>query len=464
MAASWLATSLAGVETMSKHVRWLHDQLPGWENQGVISAAQAETIRRLYPEPKAALPWGMLIFSGIGSVVIGLGIILLLAYNWQAIPKFGKLGLIFGALLAAHTAGLQLRQAPDWRRQLGEALGVLGTMLFGAGIWLVAQVYHIDEHYPNGFLLWGLGALALAWTMPSVAQGVLAAAALTVWGGTENFNFDTTVHWAPLLLAAGVGGLAWRARSSFLLAVVLGAFYFLLLTNSAHGRGVVAFPVALNLSVLLVGIAALARKGTAFPASAAVLDFFGWTGFLLVSYLLSFHSVAEEAPRWHQQLVADHRWRELVLYGWLPFALMAVVWAWAAMRGWRQRERGTALLAEPWLLPLAALLAQALAVMLPLADDSVRTEGGLAIASIFNLVLLAVAGMWMARGCRSGELKPVVLGSLLLVLLVGARYFDLFESLAWRGLVFLVVGGVLFAEGFFYRRARARAETGRVRP
>ncbi len=39
-------------------------------------------------------------------------------------------------------------------------------MFYGAGIWLVAQIYNIDEHYPNGFLFWALGALAMAWAMP----------------------------------------------------------------------------------------------------------------------------------------------------------------------------------------------------------------------------------------------------------------------------------------------------------
>ena len=450
---------------MSKHVRWLQEQLPGWVRQEVISPAQAEALRRLYPEPKTAQPWGMLIFSGIGAVVIGLGVILLLAYNWHAIPKFGKLGLIFGALLAAHGGGLRLLQAPDWRRQLGEALSVLGTMLFGAGIWLVAQVYHIDEHYPNGFLLWGLGALALAWTLPSVAQAVLAAVVLSVWGGTENFGFGTAVHWAPLLLVVGVGGLAWKERSRVLLAVVLAGVCFLLLTNSAQGRGVVAFPVALNLSALLVAAAFLARRGARFPDSAAILDFFGWIGFLFVSYLLSFHSLSEEALRWHKHLVSDQRWLELALYGWLPFALGLAAWAWAALVARRQGGAGAGFVTtEVWLLPLTVLLAQVLAALLPMAGGSMTEEGGVAVAGIFNLVLLAVAGMWMARGCREGELKPVILGSLLLVLLVAARYFDLFDSLALRGLVFLVVGGVLFAEGFFYRRARQRADAGRTGP
>jgi hypothetical protein len=36
----------------------------------------------------------------------------------------------------------------------------------------------------------------------------------------------------------------------------------------------------------------------------------------------------------------------------------------------------------------------------------------------------------------------------------------LFESLATRGVVFLLLGGVLFAEGFYYRRLRHEAAGG----
>jgi len=170
---------------MSKEVRWLWEQSDGWIAKGLISKEQAGQIRKLYPEPKAILPWGTIIFSGLGAAVAGLGVILLLAYNWQAIPKAAKLGVIFGGLGGLHGAGIWLFLRDDWRRQLGEAVSLLGTMLFGAGIWLVAQIYHIEEHYPNGFLTWGLGALAMAWAMPSVAQALLATTVLCIWGCTE---------------------------------------------------------------------------------------------------------------------------------------------------------------------------------------------------------------------------------------------------------------------------------------
>lgn len=449
---------------MNKHVRWLHEQLPAWVTQGAISPAQADAIRRLYPEPKAALPWAVLIFSGIGAVVIGLGVILLLAYNWQAIPKFGKLGIIFGALLAAHTGALRFLKAADWRCQLGEALGVLGTMLFGAGIWLIAQVYHIDEHYPNGFLLWGLGALAMAWALPSVAQGVLAAAALTIWGGTENFSFGTAMHWAPLLLAFGVGSLAWQERSRLLLAIVLAGFFFLVLTNAALDRGALTFPVAMNTSVLLVALGRFGGRNARFPNSAGILRFFGWAGFLFVVYLQSFHSVTKDALTWHQPLTDDQRWLPVVLYGWLPFVLAVAAWTREAAVVQTRRHETGGWLNEQWLPPLTALLSQVLAVTVPLMGKGMQETGEVAVAGIFNLIFLAVAVMWMARGCREGELRSVILGSALLLALIVARYCDLFESLALRGLVFLIVGGVLFAEGFFYRRARQRGDQRRSEP
>jgi uncharacterized integral membrane protein len=77
-------------------------------------------------------------------------------------------------------------------------------------------------------------------------------------------------------------------------------------------------------------------------------------------------------------------------------------------------------------------------------------------------VFLAVAAAWMGRGCREGQLRPTILGSLLLVALVAARYFDLFESLAVRGFVFLAVGGLLIAEGFLFRRTRQRLQNAEV--
>ena len=451
---------------MSERIRWLWEESKGWVAKGLITGDQAERIRRLYPEPKAALPWGTIIFSGIGAGIAGLGIILLLAYNWQEIPRGGKLAIIFGGLAALHAAGIWLFQRGEWWRQVGDAVCLLGSMLFGAGIWLVAQIYHIQEHYPNGFLIWGLGALALAWAMPSLAQALLAVAVLCVWGCSEGWGFGTAVHWAPLLILAGAGSLAWRLGSRLLIFFVLTAFVITMCATVSALEERLVLRVMLQFGVLFVAVARLSSRYGWFAAGARAWTFFGWLGFLVCTYLLTFPDMAEELLGGRGADGTGAGPMRLV-YGWGPFVLALLAWAaiaWplrtrAAREGENSREPQWpgACHVEDWLLPLTALLCQILALA--------RLTGyKWEVASVFNLVFLAAAAAWMGRGCREGALRPTLLGSLLLVALVAARYFDLFESLAARGLVFLIVGGLLIAEGIVFRRARQRLQPTEAAP
>jgi uncharacterized membrane protein len=441
---------------VKRRVKWLFSQLDDWVQRGLLDADQAARIRQLYPDSGLALPWSTVLFTGLGAVVAGLGVILLLAYNWQAIPRLGKLGLILAALAGLHATSLWLWPQTGWRRQVGEAVGLLGTMFFGAGIWLVAQAYHIEEHFPNGFLVWGLGALAMGWTMPSVAQGLLAAVALAIWGCTEAVQFDTAVHLAPLLILAGVAGLAYWLRSLLLLAAGLVAVSVTLLFNTGVVSWRLLCSVAMNTAVLFVGVSALAARWDRFPRGGLVWRGLGWVGFLLVLYLLSFPALAAYLLQWHPTWPEPETLIQPLLfraYAWTPFALALAAWAlvaWQCRPGTTPDQRPFAGRFEHWLLPLTALGAQVTAATGAAVEEWVA-------AGPFNLVLLALAATWIGRGCREGALGPTALGSLLLVALVVARYFDLFESLLARGLVFLALGSILFAEGFFYRRAHRRA-------
>ncbi len=439
---------------MSKHVRWLHEQLAAWVADGVLSSEQAGQIRQRYPELRSSPPWGTIIFAGLGAVVFGLGIILLFAYNWHAIPKSGKLGVIFLSILASHGAGLRLAVRRDWQRPLGEALTLLGTMLYGAGIWLVAQIYHIEEHFPNGFLLWALGALALAWAMPSIAQGILSVVLLCVWGCSEAWGFDRPMHLAPFLILLAVGGLAWRLRSRLLLVFVLAGFNVSILATAGALQGGLVLPVCLNLAVAFVAAGKLCRRFEHFVQGAAVWEFFGWLGFLVSLYLLTFSDLQDDLLNWMTQPQHTQSPRVWVLtYAWGALAAAMLPWvpivAESAQRG-KGRSPAYFTSFEEWLLPLTALWLQLICLTELLQEHST-------VAGVFNLVFLALSAAWMSRGCRQGLVQPTVLGSLLFTALAIARYFDLFENLLVRGLVFLAVGGVLFTEGILFMRARRRA-------
>lgn len=430
---------------MTKQIRWLRAEIDRWTAEGLVSPEQAERLRQRYPQPKDGPPWGLLVFASAGAIVIGLGVILLFAYNWNDIPKFGKLALIFGAVIGAHAGGLILYRKDNWQRKLGEAFSLLGTMFYGSAIWLIAQIYHIDEHYPNGFLFWALGALALAWVLESIPQALLATVLFAIWGSTEMWNFDNPTNWSILAVLCGIGPLAWRKRSGLLTATVLAATYFLLATTLVqYGNGAHAFTAILALSALLLAGEKLIRtqQSEAVPGTVPWI-FFGFGGFLVCAYLLGFHRIVDDLLTWDRH--AGRNQMIATLYCWLFFAGGLGSWLWVAWKTLKQKSLTVSV--EEWLCPIALMYAYLLA--------SHNWQGYWRLVALtFNLVFLGIAVMWMLRGCREARLRPTVLGSLMLAALVFARYFDLFESLAARGLTFVLLGGVLLAEAMYYRKNR----------
>jgi len=207
-----------------------------------------------------------------------------------------------------------------------------------------------------------------------------------------------------------------------------------------------------------VAAAALAERSVSFPKSARVWQFFGWVGFLVCLYLLTFPGIAEDLLGWHYRDVETSGIAR-AFYQWMPLVLSMAIWgilAWRSRPAAGTRDETERVGFESWLLPLTAVLCQVLAL-------ARFTEDKWFVAGVFNLVFLALAAAWMAKGGRQGLLQPMVLGSVLLVALVTARFFDLFESLAVRGFIFLLVGAVLGTEGVLFRRARRHIQTTDVR-
>lgn len=431
----------------TEYHEWIKGEIIQWQGEGLISADQSSVLQSRYPGELGNRSWGVIIFSCLGAVIVGLGVILLLAYNWDQIPKFAKLSIILGGIAAAHATGGALFLRSLRFQALGEGIMLLGTMLFGAGIWLVAQIYHIDEHYPTAFLIWSLGALLMALVIPSIPQAILAAVLLTVWCGAERMAFDAPMWVAPACLFLILGPLAYLRRSRLLLAVVIPAFFlsygFLLPTGGDFSWAL--FCSLLSLAAALIAWSRWVRTAGVFPEAGPVLGFYGWAIYLIMLYLMSFPGLAHELFYWHdRELTWVH-----YCYALLPLTLALISWAVmirCQVAGKTVRERGDPG-GEVYLVPLTVILGVFDLLMSSHVD-------GWMMAGPFNLVFLGLVVAMMVRGCGEGQLKPIILGSVLLVALVIARYFDLFESMLVRGIVFVAVGGVLLVEGVFYARAK----------
>lgn len=442
--------SALGGCNLSKRAQWLNGELKRWVDEGIIDGARADAIRKLYPEPGPATPWAVLVFSGIGAVVAGLGVILLFAYNWQRIPKLGKLAIVFAALATAHGSGIWLHLRSKRFRSLGEGLTVLGTMLFGAGIWLVAQIYHMEEHFPNAFLAWGVGALALGWAMLSVPQAMMAAILFAVWAGVEAAEFHSPMHLTGPMILVLLGPIAYLKRSRVLLAVLIASFAVSMGFASAAYNGQLIPNILMCLATVFLAAGILLRRHGEFPESAPVFHLFGFATYAVLLYLLTFPGLAEHL------LEANPTAKLGALLYWLPLVgAMLVAWGaviWPALP-FRKERRLKDFSYDLLLAPLAAMLCQLYALFMGGGEDWIT-------AVPFNLIFLAHALLLLTRGCRKGQLCPTIVGSVMLAALGVARYVDLFQSLVVRGLVFLVVGAGLFFVGIQYARARkGQAET-----
>jgi uncharacterized membrane protein len=438
---------------MSKHRQWLQQEVAQWRAEGLVDAELAQRILARYPAA-AERGWGRMIFSAIGAVLIGLGVILFFAYNWQDIPKAAKLALVFAALAAAHAGAIALARRDGASPGLVEGLHALGTMMFGAGIWLVAQIYHIDEHYPNAFLIWALGALTLAWTLPSLVQALLALFLVSLWAGVEVFDFRDPVHGAPLLVALGVLPLAWWRRSPWLLFCTLAVLFLV----SAFAVGWADYKALIPLLYLMAAaatIAGAAAPASAFPQAAGPLRSVGLLVVLGCAYALSFRDTVDVLGR------VNFAKPGVVAY--LGLAGGALV---AALAGALQlRQRGGLDLSanghtsQRWQAWQLALIGLGLAIVLAAMVTQAR-HGGWAIALPFNAIVLGLAALLILEG--SEHLRPAQVGAgcTIFAVLTVSRYIDLFSSLLVRAAVFVALGAGLFLVGNFYARNRRRALEG----
>lgn len=426
---------------MKKRIQWLLAEVDLWVREGIIDSVQARRIQERYPTAEHAASWSRIAFGVTGGVLIGLGVILLFAYNWDRMHKFAKLAIIFAALISAHGAALFVR-----RPAASETLHILGTMMFGAGIWLVAQVYHIEEHYPNAFLAWGIGALALAWTLPSVPQALMAASLLVLWNGFEVFQFRNPNHIAPLLIFFGILPLAWRLRSRLLWGAGMVAFLLALFFTIQRTDYRIMMPLFFSCSAALIAGGMLLQRGLRFPGAAPVSLLIGNILYFFILYLLTFPDMRSMFPA---------AFKDATQIAWFSAPAIFAVGLWiAAFRPLTAlRARIEAGLRLDYLAVPAALLLVILQTFKPFPVANI------AAVTLYNLLFLFSAVTLMLRGFRSLHLRSAVMGWLLLAALAAARYADLFHSLLARAVVFLLVGAAMLGMGIFFSRAkRARQE------
>ena len=98
--------------------------------------------------------------------LIGAGIFSFIAANWQIMSRPAKVSVILISMIVVYAAGWYAKYKTQFPRT-GEALILLGSIIYGSGIFLVGQMFNIRASWPDGFILWMLGVIAMAYASDS---------------------------------------------------------------------------------------------------------------------------------------------------------------------------------------------------------------------------------------------------------------------------------------------------------
>ena len=145
----------------------------------------------------------------LAAVLIGFAAMSFVAANWDHMSKLARLALIGTGLVGSYAGAAWLfHRGLD---VMGHAAVLAGVALFGAGIMLIAQMYHMDGHAPDAVWLWGVGALVSAVVLRSNPAIGAAIVLFLMWTFYE-LQFTTSVHWPYLPMWALTAFAVWLTR------------------------------------------------------------------------------------------------------------------------------------------------------------------------------------------------------------------------------------------------------------
>ena len=410
-----------------------------WVERELISVDQARSICRLYGidyDEVRDRSTAYRILVGLAFLFVGLSLITVIGANWEAIPRGVRLaGMI---ALTAGTHALALRQYLSLAKSRGTGLFLLGNLFYGASIILIAQVYHLGEHMPDGVFWWALGSLPFAVLLCSSWLTLLSGVLALIWFCLE-YAMGLFAPWFPVFLAAEVYVLV-RGRRSVALFLLCAASLF----------------VWIEASLSLLWTQRWLR-----------LEFFSEHFFVSVALFI----LAWAAAHWlHSR--SDERAKDYgaVLALWtLRFALIGMFvlsyerpWVGLIASDWS--GRGPMWATVTTLMAIALWIGSRTATLRPLLVFCVlcggtmvavvltENEAGAIWFQVLDNVALVAAGIWLiVRGTLGGVSHYFFLGVAVILLTAFMRYVDLIGDYVGGALLFMLLAALLLGAARYWK-------------
>lgn len=431
----------------SKRIDWLKRELFLLEQDRVLTTEAAEHIKNYYATQTTCTggtTWAVTVFSIIGALLIGGGIILLFAHNWDDLSRNTRafisfLPLFLGAALS-FTAILR-----NGKTALREAAGVFHTLAIGSSIALIGQTYHLPSDVPVFLLIWALLTAPLIFLLSSTGAYLIYLALITAWTGLAQNEYRQAVGYWPLLIPV-LFYLRQRLHQDRHAPVSLLAIYGLLFSitislgivfeRTLPGLWTMAYSALLT-GFYLLGITYYKEDGWNNP-----LKLFGLISIPVLAYTFTWTHFWTGIGWDYCRIDWRHQQWGIWMDGGITLTLIGG-WAVAVVKAFRKNSVETTLLS---LFPF-------LAAVCFLIGSGTKTAD-IANALIFNAYFLSLGILFIVLGCRSLKLRQLNGGMFLLSLLIITRFFDDGFGFLARGIAFIVLGGCFLAANLIIARKK----------
>lgn len=169
----------------------LEVDLAQWEADGVIAPAAAASIRHALPPLSRGINIAVVV-AIVGGLLIAAAFLAFVAAHWTEIARLLRFAILLAGMIVA--GGLGAWFAATGRIVLADLCASIGAIIFGAGIALVGQMYHLGDDFAGGMLLWSIGAFAAALLTGSRGALAVGLAAACIWTCMRVYDTLDALH------------------------------------------------------------------------------------------------------------------------------------------------------------------------------------------------------------------------------------------------------------------------------
>lgn len=414
-----------------KNISWLYEELPELIEENIISQETAQEIRNYYGpiKEKNKQQSLVLIFSILGAVLIGSGIILLLAHNWSELTRLIRTLIIFSGLIGAQgLVGWVLcnkSNSVPWR----EGSATFLTFVVGAAIALIGQTYHLPSDLSNFLLTWMLLSVPLVYIVDTTIPGLIYLAGISWWSFLANGSLQLLFWWLLAVVIPYYIRQINRDKTSRKVSVLSWGLIFSILLGIAATLEVSSYSAILWRLIYLSYFSILFLLGQKLNLKTRVLEGLGLLGSWVVIYELG---ALKNSSLWELNNLNSG---DLVYY--ITIMLLLAINIYLLRENYLQGNRNNLVLGSaPFLL----------AITLFFSSYTLNLV-------IYNAYLLLIALGVLLSGLEQKRMKLANLGIVMIAVQIIGRFFFLNISFIWRGVVFVVVGiGFLISNLIMSRR------------